>query len=102
MRCSKTPPPFVLQLHRVGSSLEFRSSSVWLEIVGVARVQLQSHPKQALYNQFPIMWYHKQPPGSILFGFYVCVFMRENEQYIKNLDKVLLVIVMYIVLSLKM
>ena len=32
-RCSKTPPPFALQLHRVGSSKEFWSWGVWLEFL---------------------------------------------------------------------
>ena len=30
-RCSKTPPPFALQLHGVGSSMEFWSWGVWLD-----------------------------------------------------------------------
>jgi len=32
-RCSKTPPPFALQLHGVGSSKEFWSWGVWLEFL---------------------------------------------------------------------
>ena len=32
-RCSKTPPPFALQLHGVGSSKEFWSWDVWLEFL---------------------------------------------------------------------
>ena len=51
-RCSKTPPPFALQLHGVGSSKEFWSWGVWLEFL--LELLEWSHAKQALSRIRPL------------------------------------------------
>jgi len=51
-RCSKTPPPFALQLHGVGSAKEFWSWGVWLEFL----LELLEFWSGAMPNR-PYMWF---------------------------------------------
>ena len=54
-RCSKTPPPFALQLHGVGSSMEFWSWSVWLENwLELLEFSSRAMPNRALNGVLPV------------------------------------------------